>query len=80
MPIPIQTLMSDCLEGEADARPTFEEMDIRLKRINADTADPAHARGKGSQVSLFDIFPRHIAEALQAGRKVEAEHKDCVTM
>ena len=80
MPIPIQTLMGDCLEEDPEVRPSFEEMDIRLKRINAETANPAQLAGKSSHVSLFDIFPRHIAEALQAGRKVEAEHKDCVTI
>ena len=80
MPVPIQTLMADCLEEEAENRPSFEEIDVRLKRINIDSANPANAHSKKSQVSLFDIFPRHIAEALRDGRKVEAEHKDCVTI
>eukprot|EP00977_Amphora_coffeiformis_P024041 scaffold14974_cov195-Amphora_coffeaeformis.AAC.48 len=81
MSIPIQTLMADCLEEESDKRPSFEEIDVRLKRINTDSASPAsYSLSKNSQVSLFDIFPRHIAEALRDGRKVEAEHKDCVTI
>ena len=37
----IQTLMGDCLEEESDKRASFEEIGIRLKRINADTANPA---------------------------------------
>jgi len=32
------------------------------------------------QVSLFDIFPKHVAEALRDGRKVEAEEKEEVTI
>ena len=80
MPIPIQTLMADCLEDEAEKRPSFEEIDVRLKRINAESANPAQTSVRNGHVSLFDIFPRHIAEALQDGRKVEAEHKDCVTI
>ena len=31
-------------------------------------------------MSLYDIFPKHIADALQAGRPVEAEHHDMVTI
>ena len=80
MPNPIQTLMADCLEEDPEKRPPFSEIDVRLKRINADSANPAYAPVKNSQLSLFDIFPRHIAEALRDGRKVEAEHKECVTI
>lgn len=80
MPTPIQTLMADCLDEESVKRPSFSEIDVRLKRINADSANPAHTPVKNSQLSLFDIFPRHIAEALRDGHKVEAEHKDCVTI
>lgn len=29
---------------------------------------------------LFDVFPRHIAEALVQGKKIEPEHRDCVTI
>lgn len=80
MPTALQSLMADCLEDEADKRPSFEEVDIRLKRINADAANPAQMPSRKNQVSLNDIFPRHIAEALRDGRKVEAEHKECVTI
>ena len=30
--------------------------------------------------SLYDVFPKHIADALQAGKKVEAESHDIVTV
>lgn len=78
MPIPVQSLMADCLDEDPEKRPSFEEIDIRLKRINAESASVGPK--KNSQVSLFDIFPQHIAEALRDGRKVEPEHKDCVTI
>jgi class 3 adenylate cyclase len=29
---------------------------------------------------LLEVFPKHIAEALRDGRKVEPEHHDCVTI
>jgi Adenylate and Guanylate cyclase catalytic domain len=29
---------------------------------------------------LFDVFPKHVAEALRSGRKVEPENHECVTI
>jgi serine/threonine protein kinase len=81
MPDKIVSLMRDCVEEDQEKRPTFEELDMRIKRIDAESAEAGSTTTKNkSQVSLFDIFPRHIAEALRDGRKVEAEHKDCVTI
>ena len=52
-----------------------------MKRIDAEGADPARPRkANAASISLFDIFPRHIAEALRDGRPVKAEQKDCVTI
>jgi hypothetical protein len=79
MPAPIKLLMDDCLQEDPDHRPSFEEIDLRLRRLDADTATP-EGHKRSTQVSLFDIFPRHIAEALRDGRKVEAEHKENVTI
>jgi len=78
-PIQVQTLMKDCIEEDAEKRPSFEELDVRLKRVDADGVDPNQSK-RSPTVSLFDIFPRHIAEALRDGRTVEAEHKECVTI
>ena len=80
MPEKVKSLMADCLEDEPSKRPSFEELDMRLKRIDADGADPSFNTVKRSNLSLFDIFPRHVAEALRDGRTVEAEHKDSVTI
>lgn len=80
MPTALHSLMADCLEDDAEKRPSFEEVDIRLKRINSETASPAQMSSRNHQCSLDDIFPKHIADALRDGRKVEAEHKDCVTI
>jgi len=87
MPEKVKALMSDCLEDNPDERPSFEELDMRLKRIDADSAvltsaTTHHSKTNltGSQISLFDIFPRHIAEQLQRGQAVEPEQKDSVTI
>lgn len=81
MPEKVKALMADCLEDDAEQRPTFEEVDTRLKRIDAElTSSQASKKGTTGQVSLFDIFPRHIAEALSRGETTEPEHKECVTI
>eukprot|EP00529_Nitzschia_sp_RCC80_P008017 CAMPEP_0113500784 /NCGR_PEP_ID=MMETSP0014_2-20120614/32547_1 /TAXON_ID=2857 /ORGANISM="Nitzschia sp." /LENGTH=1271 /DNA_ID=CAMNT_0000395211 /DNA_START=158 /DNA_END=3973 /DNA_ORIENTATION=+ /assembly_acc=CAM_ASM_000159 len=83
MPDKVKSLMADCVEDDPETRPTFEELDKRLQRINAESVDAGQVgptRAKSSSISLFDIFPRHIAEALRDGRTVEAEHKDSVTI
>ena len=83
MPDKIKSLMADCVEDDPETRPTFEELDKRLQRINAESVDAGQlgpSRAKSSSISLFDIFPRHIAEALRDGRTVEAEHRDSATI
>lgn len=82
MPAPIQSLMADCLVEIPEARPSFQELDQRLKRVDAKSVEPTHypISNQANNISLFDIFPHHIAVALREGRKVEAEHKDLVTM
>ena len=36
--------------------------------------------GLSSDKLLEDVFPKHVAEALKAGKKVEAQHYDSVTI
>lgn len=81
-PAQIQSLMSDCLTEVPDERPTFEEINNRLKRMDSKMVQTGEEKksARSSTVSLFDIFPRHIAEALRDGREVDPEHKDCVTI
>ena len=74
-PTQLASLMKDCLCAFPDERPTFEEVDTRLNRVEARTEDNSK-----TAVSLFDIFPRHIANALRNGQRIEPEHKDSVTI
>jgi len=89
-PAQIATIMTDCLDARIDARPTFEEIDLRLKRLDAENVHPgemhlsAQARknrkaSRGEDL-LFKVFPRHIAETLRDGGKVEPENRECVTV
>ena len=38
-PSQILSMIADCLVDDADSRPTFEEIDTRLKRIDTSAAD-----------------------------------------
>eukprot|EP00980_Cylindrotheca_fusiformis_P009419 scaffold2058_cov115-Cylindrotheca_fusiformis.AAC.12 len=85
MPAQIQSLMQDCIQDDASLRPTFREIDMRLKRMDIGEVrtildDPKRAKDAVASMSLFDIFPRHVAEALRDGRAVEPEHRDMVTI
>jgi guanylate cyclase, other len=82
-PAPMASLMSDCLVANPEERPTFVEVDQRLKRVDVAKVEPTAQitdHRDRSTVSLFDIFPKHIAEALRDGKEVQAEHRDVVTI
>ena len=61
-PSQIQSMISDCLVDTAENRPSFEELDIRLKRIDVLAADVESSSSRivtrKSAVSLHDIFPK----------------------
>ena len=89
-PPQVQGLMYDCVGGIPQNRPTFEELDQRLRRLDVATIEPgelhlSHQAKKDRKLErtdnlLFDVFPQHIAEALRDGRKVEPEHREIVTI
>jgi serine/threonine protein kinase len=90
MPPAIVSLMSDCLVEDPGSRPTFEELDNRLRRLDVANIEPGKMKFsiQNKQMTdaernislLLEVFPKHIAEALRDGRKVEPEHHDCVTI
>jgi len=90
MPPPIQSLMGDCLKDEGEQRPEFDEINTRLRRLDVSTIrveiqennkmTSFYDVGGAAQISLYDIFPAHIADALKSGRPVEPEHRDEVTI
>ena len=79
-PTAVKSMMNDCLVDDFANRPSFEELDNRLKRVEAINVDPEGRTQRKTTISLFDIFPRHVAEALRDGRKVEPEHREVVTI
>jgi len=90
-PTLIRTLMGKCLEDKAEARPTFEDLHRSFKDCDISEIEPTIKRtslqqrrttmvGKRTEDLLHGVFPRHIAAALKAGRKVEPESHDLVTI
>ena len=80
-------LMKKCWNGEKNFRPSAHELDLTLIDFSAEDFEPltveqqsADSRKRRSGDMLYELFPRHIADALSLGKKVEAEHHDLVTV
>jgi len=80
-PLKVSSIMIDCLMGDPEVRPNFEEIDMRLKRLDVESVEPGdynlskrmkkmRRRQSQSEELLLDIFPKHIADQLREGRKV----------
>jgi Adenylate and Guanylate cyclase catalytic domain len=79
-----QTLMMECLVGDPRRRPTFEELDLQLKRLDIATMEPIRSKEDSNKeeqaLLLYDLFPGHVADALKEGRKVEPQSRDHCTI
>lgn len=77
-------LMRDCWQEYPFQRPAADEIDNRLKRLTVEMAEPLQLTNMKNAVRneelLSKVFPKHIAEALREGRKVEPEHHELVTI
>jgi class 3 adenylate cyclase len=80
--------MTECMSDEPKHRPSFEELDLQqLKWLDASAMEPtcqdspkAALKKDRANDLLFEVFPRHAAEALRDGRKVEAQSREIVTV
>lgn len=90
MPPEVSSLLyTSCLDVDPSVRPTFTELDVFLKRFQAENVAPGEQSNNGQRTRrkslesarrlLDEIFPPHVAAALREGRKVEPEHFDCVS-
>jgi guanylate cyclase, other len=76
------------VERDIGCRPQAKELDMTLMDMSMEDAEPltreminSGGREKPKTVDmLYEVFPRHIADALKAGRKVESETHDMVTV
>ena len=87
-PQEMQTLINQCMLDDPSKRPTFEEIDERLKQMEVPNVEPNDFRLSKLQMKqkelteslLHDVFPKHIADILREGKKVEPETRDLVTI
>ncbi|KAG7344748.1 family 3 adenylate cyclase [Nitzschia inconspicua] len=80
-------IIKKCWSANSFFRPTAKDLDYALVEMSARDTEPLETfhntfkEGmKCKATSLYDVFPKHIADALNAGKKVEAESHDCVTV
>jgi len=80
-------LMKKCWHADSFYRPQARDIDYFLVEVSAQDAEPLKtqeeiSRGNAERkpTSLFDVFPKKVAEALNAGQKVEAETHDMVSI
>jgi len=89
-PKEVSSLMTECLVANPGERPSAEELDMRLKRLDVSHVQPGITisslqrkkqaqRAALSEELIFQVFPKNVAEALRDGLKVEAESFDCIT-
>lgn len=88
-PNKIAEIMKECVDGHPEKRPTFEEIDLRIKRLDSENVEPGEVifghqlqkrRAERNEELIHQVFPKHIAKALLEGRKVEADRVDIATM
>uniref|UniRef100_A0A7S3LHW5 guanylate cyclase n=1 Tax=Amphora coffeiformis TaxID=265554 RepID=A0A7S3LHW5_9STRA len=86
-PPKIVDLMKKCWNPDAVARPSARELDTTLLDMSIRDAEPLtteeqmvarEKRSKGDM--LYELFPKHVADQLKAGQKVEPEQHDEVTV
>ena len=86
-PTEIQYIMTECLKADPRIRPTFQQLDLRLKGLDWSNAEPGETlfsmqakKVRQTDSLLLEVFPQHVAEALREGRKVQPESRDMVTI
>jgi len=83
-PKSVAKIMQDCYKGGAEFRPTAEELDKELKRLDVASAGPIGVLTKNSSEDehalLYELLPKHVADVLRSGGKVEPESRELVTI
>ena len=75
--------MKKCWAPDPVLRPRSAELDTILNDMRMQDAEPVNPDQQNYRTTadmLNQIFPKHVAEALKAGQKVEAEQHDEVTV
>jgi len=82
-PKSVADMMKNCLKMSPSFRPTAEELDKELKRLDVDSAGPlmiSKKKDEHEHALLYELLPKHVADVLRTGGKVEPESKEVVTI
>jgi class 3 adenylate cyclase len=88
-PMRIAEIMKECVDGNPEKRPSFEEIDLRIKRLDSENVEPVgiqlghripKKKYSNEQDLIHQVFPKHIAKALLEGRKAEPDRAEIATM
>jgi guanylate cyclase, other len=92
MPSQITELMNECIGENPSARPTFHDIDYRMKLFTVGDVEPTKIYQSiqkkklwdgnltAAETVLLDMFPKHVAKSLSQGHKVKPEHFNPVTI
>lgn len=84
MPMRIVEITKKCWSADPVARPLIKELDSQFCAFQAVDVEPVDENHHAAQTRkgdmMYEIFPKHIADALKAGQKVEPESHDLVTV
>lgn len=82
MPTKMMELMKRCWSHDVQYRPTAKDLDTTLMDFAPQDAEPQleEKRKAPTKDMLYELFPKHIADALKRGDKVEPEQHELVTV
>ena len=85
MPPKFVDLTKKCWSPDVNVRPLAMGLDIILMEMRSEDAEP-QSEGQGADSKrltgdrlLYDIFPKHVVEALKKGQKIDPETHENVT-
>jgi guanylate cyclase len=91
-PMRIADIMKECIDGNPEKRPSFEEIDVRIRRLDSENVAPGNnrfdhqkthqqmRRASKEEDLIQQVFPKHVAQALIRGCKVEPDRADMASM
>ena len=82
-PMQVQEIVKVCWNKDPVVRPAFSKLEHMLQRLDKSSMGPRGVNGGFQETQsrlLNDVFPKHIADKLRKGEKIEPDYRECVTI